>query len=201
MSMIIRNRKGRFLMQDEHETKKNGVGVARPGADTDAECREPEPGTDPRVFTKQRADRVRGRWTGGPLRVGGTGAGGAEVWAVEEGRARLGAGLRAESDRAERVADHALDPRLSGTRQSATPTVPAAQVRGEVYHRRHRVTGRSGSSAWTAKRTRDAAHLAARLRAVWRPALPTPGEDQRGALVQPAGEPAVSQSGGSVRAH
>ena len=36
-------------MQDEHETGKNGVGMERPGADTDAECREPEPGTNPGV--------------------------------------------------------------------------------------------------------------------------------------------------------
>jgi hypothetical protein len=37
-------------MQDEHEKGNNGVGVARPGADTDAKCREPEPGSDPRVL-------------------------------------------------------------------------------------------------------------------------------------------------------
>src|SRR6516162_4150285 len=59
MSMKDGNREGRFLMQDEHETGKNGVGVARPGADTDAECRGPEPGPNPRVSTQQRADRVR----------------------------------------------------------------------------------------------------------------------------------------------
>ena len=48
-------------MQDEHEQGNNGVGVARPGADADAEGREPEPGSDRRVLTVERADRVHQR--------------------------------------------------------------------------------------------------------------------------------------------
>src|ERR1035441_6158415 len=32
-----------FPMQDEHEKGKNGVGVARPGASANVECREPQP--------------------------------------------------------------------------------------------------------------------------------------------------------------
>jgi hypothetical protein len=49
-------------MQDEHETGKNGVGVARPGASAHEECREPQPGTDPRVFQVERTDRVCRVW-------------------------------------------------------------------------------------------------------------------------------------------
>src|SRR5262245_42171586 len=62
-----------------------GLGVARPGADTDAECREPEPGTNPRVSTKQRADPVRGRGSVRALRLGGSAAGRAELWGVRQG--------------------------------------------------------------------------------------------------------------------
>src|SRR5436853_4055545 len=79
MSIKLANRLGMFPMRDEHETGNNGVGVARPGADTDAECREPEPGSNPRVFAIQRADRVHQRRAGGTIPVGGTGIGGAEV--------------------------------------------------------------------------------------------------------------------------
>jgi hypothetical protein len=45
-------------MQDEHETGKNGVGVARLGASADVECREPEPGTDPGV-SQNATDALR----------------------------------------------------------------------------------------------------------------------------------------------
>ena len=41
---------GRFSTQDEQEKGNNGLGVARPGADTDAKCREPAPGSDPRIL-------------------------------------------------------------------------------------------------------------------------------------------------------
>ena len=51
-------------MQDEHETGKNGVGVARPGASANVECREPQPGTDPGVFEVEPAHRVCGVWNG-----------------------------------------------------------------------------------------------------------------------------------------
>src|SRR5439155_1684736 len=54
MSMKLAKWRERFPMQDEHEKGKNGVGVARPGASVYAECREPEPGSDPRVFTVER---------------------------------------------------------------------------------------------------------------------------------------------------
>src|ERR1051326_1506548 len=77
MSMKLTNWIRRFPMQDEHETGKNGVGVARSGADTDAKCREPEPGSDPRVFTVARADRVQQRRAGRTIPVGGGGIGGA----------------------------------------------------------------------------------------------------------------------------
>src|SRR5579864_976684 len=101
MSMKLASWTGQFPMQDEHETGKNGVGVARPGADTDAECREPKPGSDPRVLTVERADRVHQRGAGRALRVGGARAGGAEVRQVGETGTRPGAGLRAESERVE----------------------------------------------------------------------------------------------------
>ena len=60
-----------FPMQDEHETGKNGVGVARPGASAYAECREPEPGTDPGVSQVEPIDRVYGMWAGREIRLGG----------------------------------------------------------------------------------------------------------------------------------
>ena len=73
---------GRFLMQDEHEKGNNGVGAPRPGADTDAECREPVPGADPGVFAVERADRVHWRRAGRALRLGGARVGGAELQEV-----------------------------------------------------------------------------------------------------------------------
>src|SRR5580700_11268226 len=61
----------RFPMQDEHEKGKNGVGVARPDASANDECREPEPGTDPGVSQVEPADRVCGVPTKGEVRLGG----------------------------------------------------------------------------------------------------------------------------------
>jgi transposase InsO family protein len=60
MSMKRAPRPGRFPMQDEHENGKDGVGVAWPGASTDGESREPQPGTDPGVSEVERTDRVCG---------------------------------------------------------------------------------------------------------------------------------------------
>src|SRR5207249_593691 len=79
MSMKLAKWRERFPMQDEHEKGKNGVGVARPGASVYAECREPEPGSDPRVFTVERGDRVHQRRAGRTIPVGGRGIGRAEV--------------------------------------------------------------------------------------------------------------------------
>src|SRR4051812_8370969 len=109
MSMKLIHRLRRFPMQDEHEKGNNGVGVARPGADTDADCRKPEPGSDPRVFAVERADRVQQRWAGGAIPVGGAGIGRAEVPGFRKKRAGPGPGVRTESDWVERSADHAVD--------------------------------------------------------------------------------------------
>src|ERR1041385_1941039 len=78
MSMKLASGVGRFPTQEEHEKGKNGVGVARPGADTDAKCREPEPGSDPRVFTVEQADRVQQTRAGRTIPVGGAGVGRSE---------------------------------------------------------------------------------------------------------------------------
>src|SRR5579864_6618228 len=200
MSMKLASWTGQFPMQNEHEKGKNGVGVARPGADTDAKCREPEPGSDPRVLTVERADRVHQRGAGGTLPVGGAGISGAEVRGVKETRAGMGAGLRAESDGVERGAEHTGHPGVSGSRCGARPAVSTAQVRRQVHGRRYSIIGGSGSGAWAVERARDPPDSAARLRTVRREAVRAAGPDQRGALVQSAGERALLQPGGGVRA-
>src|SRR5579872_4169842 len=60
--------------------------------------------------------------------------------------------------------------------------------RSQVHGRRHCVIGGSGSGTWAIERGRHPADFAARLRTVRREAVRTAGEDQRGALVQSAGE-------------
>src|ERR1051325_3742426 len=121
VSMKLAKRLGLFPMQDEHETGNNGVGVARPGADTDGECREPEPGSDPRVLALEGADRVHQRATGGTIPVGGTGIGRAEVPGFSKKRAGIGAGVCAEDDRVQRSADHAVDSGISGSWRGTAP--------------------------------------------------------------------------------
>src|ERR1043166_4690616 len=95
MSMKLAKWQGLFPMQDEHEKGNNGVGVARPGEDTNAECREPEPGSDPRVFAVERADRVQQRRAGGSIPGDGAGIGWAEGPGGGQERAGLGAGVTA----------------------------------------------------------------------------------------------------------
>src|SRR5689334_17554657 len=108
----------------------------------------------------ERANRVQQRWAARALRVGGARAGGAEVLRVGETGTRPGAGLRAESDRVERGAEHAIDPGVSGSRRGARPVVPTAPVRVEIYGRRHCLVGGSGSGAWAVERAGHAADFA-----------------------------------------
>ncbi|MBV8844425.1 MAG: P-loop NTPase, partial [Bryobacterales bacterium] len=49
-----------FPMQDEHGTGRSEVGMLRPDAGADAECRTAHPGADPGVSGFQPWDRVRG---------------------------------------------------------------------------------------------------------------------------------------------
>src|SRR6266567_5696046 len=105
MSMKRAKRLGRFPMQDEHETGKNGVGAARLGASAHVECREPEPGTDPGVSQVEPRDRVCGVRTEREIPLGGGRAEGAGPRQVEQGGARCSASLRGESDGDEHVAD------------------------------------------------------------------------------------------------
>ena len=73
--MKLAKRVEQFPMQDEHEKRKNGVGVARLSASANVECREPEPGTDSGVFKVKLTHRVCGNWSVREVRVGGAGAG------------------------------------------------------------------------------------------------------------------------------
>ena len=66
MSMKQASSQARFPMQDE-----NGVGMAQPGASASAECREPEPGTDPGVSQVQSTYRVCRGVGGREIRLGG----------------------------------------------------------------------------------------------------------------------------------
>src|SRR5688500_1935927 len=90
MSMKLVKWVVRFPMQDEHETTKNGVGVARPGASAYVECREPKPGTDPGVSQVEPSDRVCGLWAKREVCLGGAGAGGAELRGDMQAGARRG---------------------------------------------------------------------------------------------------------------
>src|SRR5205823_5289925 len=102
MSMKLANWVERFPMQDEHEKRKNGVGVARPGASVHEECREPEPGTDRRVSQVERTDRVCGLWEEGKVRLGGARTEGPEVRRIGQMGARHSASLREKSNGDER---------------------------------------------------------------------------------------------------
>jgi hypothetical protein len=75
MSLKAVKRPERFPMQDEHERRKNGIGVARPGASADVECREPQPGADSGVSQIERTDRICRVWAEREVRLGGARAG------------------------------------------------------------------------------------------------------------------------------
>src|SRR5664279_2547120 len=135
MSMKRAEWPGRFPMQDEHETGKNGVGMARPGASADVECREPKPGTDPGVPQVESTDRVCRMRTKREVRLGGRSAGSTELCQVEQGPTRRGAGLPGESDRVERVADDAIDPRIPRPGGSEGGAVPTSPLQGAVHRR------------------------------------------------------------------
>ena len=156
----------RFLMQDEHENGEDEVGVARPGASANAECREPEPGTDWRVSPIEPAHRVYRMRPEREVRLGGTGAEGAELRRIGQAGTRRGAGLCGESGGDERVVDDALDSPISRPRGGADGIVPTALFRGEVHAPGHRAFGGSGSGARAVERTGHAPDSAARVRAV-----------------------------------
>jgi hypothetical protein len=77
--------------------------------------------------------------------------------------------------------------------------VPAAQFPSEIHCRGHRSASGSRPCARTVERTGYAADSGARVRAVRRQTIRAPGEDQRVASVQLAGQRALPQSGGGVR--
>lgn len=187
-------------MQDEHETGKNGVGVARLGASAHVECREPEPGTDPGVSQVEPRDRVCGVRTEGEIPLGGGRAEGAGLRQVEQRGARCSASLRGESDGDEHVADDAINPRVSRSRGGEDGTVPTAPLQDAVHARGHRAAGGSGPGARAVERARYAPHSAARIRAIWEQAVRAAGQDQRGASVQLASQRVLPQSGCGVRA-
>src|SRR6185369_11607458 len=129
MSTNLAVRPLRFPMQDEHESGKNEVGVARPGASTHVECREPQPRTDPRVSGRKRTDRVCGVWPGRKVRMGGGRAEGPGLWRVGQAGARRRPGVCGESYGNERVSGDAIDPWVSGSRDGAGHALPAASLR------------------------------------------------------------------------
>src|ERR1039458_3948604 len=112
MSMKLAKWLERFPMQDEHETGKNGVGVARPGASANVECREPQPGTDPGVFEVEPAHRVCGVWAEREIRLGGARVGGAALPGFGQEGARCSASLCGESDGDECGADRSEERRV-----------------------------------------------------------------------------------------
>src|SRR6185369_1516454 len=199
MSMKLELRLGRFLIQDEHETGEDGIGVARPDASAYVECRELKPGTDPRIPRVERTDRVRRVWAEREVCVGGAGFEGAELWRFEQTGAGSSARLRGENDGDECVADYAIDPLVSRSGVGEGGIVPTEAICDAVHRRGHLAARRSGPGARAVKRAGDAAHSTAGIRAVWGRAIRAIGEDQRGASVQLASQCALPQPGGGVR--
>src|SRR5262249_31190824 len=115
-----------FPMQDEHEIEEDGVGVARPGASAHEKCREPEPGTDPGVSAVEPTNRVCGGWARGEVRLGGRGVKKADLRGVGQTTTGCGASVCGKGDRAERVADDAIDPQICG------PIRPAGSPRARI---------------------------------------------------------------------
>src|SRR5688572_8370041 len=167
MSMKLVKWVVRFPMQDEHETTKNGVGVARPGASAYVECREPKPGTDPGVSQVEPSDRVCGLWAKREVCLGGAGAGGAELRGVMQAGARSGASVCGKGDGDERGADDSINPGVSRPWGGEGCAVPAAPLPDAVHRRRYRAAGGSGPGARADERAGHAPHSAARVRAVW----------------------------------
>jgi len=199
MSTNLAVRPLRFPMQDEHESGKNEVGVARPGASTHVECREPQPRTDPRVSGRKRTDRVCGVWPGRKVRLGGGRAEGPGLWRVGQAGARRRPGVCGESYGNERVSGDAIDPWVSGSRDGAGHALPAASLRAAIHGGRRCIAGGSRSGARAVEWAGHAAHPTARVREVQRRTIRSAGEDQRVASVQPARQRTLPQPGGGVR--
>src|ERR1051325_722696 len=167
MSMKLAKWRGRVPMQNEHEKRKNRGGGGGPGASVYAECREPQPGTDPRLSQIERTDRFRGVWAGREIRLGRVCAATAELRRVEQAGPGRSARLFGKSDGDERGADDAIDTGVSRQRGGEGCAVPTALLQRVVHSRGHHAAGGSGPGARAVEGAGDAPPLSLATRAVW----------------------------------
>src|ERR1035437_6328821 len=103
-------------MQHEHETGCGEMGMLRPDASEDAECRTFKPRTNPGVSGIERRNRVRRARADADLRLDRTRSGSARVRPTQQEGARVNSRLHRENDGAEPGADHTVNPNVSGHR-------------------------------------------------------------------------------------
>src|ERR1019366_4339717 len=150
-------------MQHEHETGCGEMGMLRPDASEDAECRTFKPRTNPGVSGIERRNRVRRARADADLRLDRTRSGSARVRPTQQEGARVNSRLHRENDGAEPGADHTVNPNVSGHREGAGGDLSAAPVRSPLHRCRHRASGRRGSRARTSERIGNAADSGARV--------------------------------------
>src|ERR1700680_3128271 len=174
--------------------------MLRSDASAHAEWRESEPRGNPRVSRGERGNRVEGWWTVGGVRVDGASPGGAVIRPAGQKGTRGDASLGGENDGTEHVANDLLDPGVPGHRECARKAVPAARVSRAVQGCRCYAAGGTGPGARTVERAGNAQHSAASLREIRRAGISAAVEDFRGALIQPAQQDALPQTGCRVGA-
>jgi hypothetical protein len=165
--MRVRRREVRFPTQDEHERRKNGVGVARPGADTDAEFRDLSQdqiqeflrSSEPIDFTTGgRAERYQ--WVERVLAA-------QNYWKLRKRERGL---VRAYVRKVTGLGEAQTSRLIRAFRDQGVVRagVSTAQIHRQVQGGRRCVVGGSGSGAWAFERPRHAADFTARVRAVRR---------------------------------
>ena len=169
--------------------------MLRPGARTHAECREPEPRTNPGVPAVEPEDRVCGVPKGGGLQLGRTHVGGARVRKFGQDGARADPCLRGEGNGVERLADDPADPGVPGYGEGVGKALPAPPICQPVHGFGHRPVGGSGPCPRALERAGDTVHSATRVRTVRPNGICPAGADLSGAPVHPAPQCAVPQSG------
>jgi len=187
-------------MQDDTENGGGRVGMLRPGADTNAECRDAESGSDQRVPEAERRHRVCGPKPVRDLRLGAACSGGPRVRGAGQETKGRRSGVPEQGDGIERAPNGAADRDVPGERSGGTEAVPAARVHPQVHGAGRSFAGGSGSGARVFERAGDTLDTETGMRAVRQGGVCAAGPDLGGASVQSAQERILSQAGRGVRA-
>jgi hypothetical protein len=186
--------------QDDPENR-SWLGFLRPVANTHAERRSADEGTDSGVPKRQPGNHIQRGKPRRTLPLGGAGFGGARICRARQEAARRDSSLHREDDRIEPAAGDPVDPPISDRGSSRSGPLPAPTLCGKVHQQRHRAASRGGLCTRLAERAGYATDTEAGAGVVRQGRVCAFGGGVGGASVQLAPQRALPEGGGEMGAN